>query len=162
MEWSKLFRKSADIISPLYSATPVNNTPNTSLNAAGPENMDSKTSADYSISLPFAAHEIFIKLIGMMKYIDLIPLLLRILYGALPFLKLHIEYVINKLSRDSDEISQAYSENLVLFYFCHISDAFGSFEKVDATDSYLLQIKEELLYFALRTLSCLASVVEVI
>ena len=162
IEWAKLFRKSADIILPHYYTTPINITPNTSLNVPGTDKIESVASTDYSISLPFAAHEIFLKLIGMMKYIDLIPLLLRILYGILPFLKVHIEYVINKVSRESDGIPSTYSENLVLYYFCHISDSFGSFERVDTGDSYLLQIREEILYFALRSFSCLSTLIEVI
>lgn len=161
MEWTKLFRKSADTTSPVYSNTPGNNTPNTSLNAAGTDHAESAASTDYSISLPFAAHEIFIKLISMMKYIDLGPLLLRILYGILPFLKLHIEFVIHKLTRESDGLAASFSENLVLYYFCHVTDALGSFERIDTSDTYLLQIREELLYFALRTFSCLSSIIPV-
>jgi hypothetical protein len=160
-EWTKLFRKSADTTVPVYSNTPGNNTPDTSLNAAGTDHVDSAANADYSISLPFAAHEIFIKIIGMMKYLDLVPLLLRILYGILPFLKLHIEFVVHKLKRESDGLSASFSENLIMYYFCHVSDAFGSFEKIDSSDSYLLQIREELLYFAVCTFTCLSPMLQV-
>lgn len=160
IEWTKLFRKSVDTTSPVYSNTPGNNTPNTSLNAAGADLGESPANADYSISLPFAAHEIFSKLIGMMKYLDLLPLLLRILYGILPFLKLHIEFVIQKL-KESDGLSASFSENLIMYYFCHISDAFGSFERIDSNDSYLMQIREESLYFAVCTFACLSPILSV-
>ena len=78
---------------------------------------------DYLISLPFAAHELFIKLTSMMKYMDLIPLILRILYGILPFLKLHLETVINKVTRESVDLDPHFTTNLTLYYVCHVSDA---------------------------------------
>ena len=161
IEWTKGFRKSADTLTPLYANTTANNTPNTTLNSAGLDNIESSSAVDYAISLPFASHEIFIKLTGMMKYIDLVPLILRILYGCLPFLKLHVECINNKLSRESDGLLPSLPENIVLYYFCHISDALDCFERMDNNDLYLLQIREELIYFALRTYTALSSTIDV-
>lgn len=160
-EWGKLFRKSADTLVSISANTPANNTPNASVNAGITENVDETSVADYSISLPFAAHELFIKLTAMMKYVDLVPLLLRILYGILPFLKLHLESIINKMTRETDIPPHPYIENIVLFYFCHVSDALSSFETPDSRDTYTIQIREESLYFALKTFQCLSSLQDV-
>ncbi|TPX31473.1 hypothetical protein SmJEL517_g05189 [Synchytrium microbalum] len=94
-DWGKSLRRFTDTIIVHTSATPMNATPNVSMTGGTlPETRPAIS--DYAVSLPFACHEIYLRLVPLLRDPTAMPRALRILYGVLPFLRIQIDVILSK------------------------------------------------------------------
>lgn len=135
--WSMLFREA---ISPV-----IQDDPQLSSSASLPESSSSKSStplvptdlkisleSDYSISLPFAAHSLFVALTPALRTYSFNSIL-KLLYSILPFLAIHVESVL----RFGAENAQC-----VLYYICFVKEILGYYEEMTTEDSTELAERE--------------------
>ncbi|KND00115.1 uncharacterized protein SPPG_04457 [Spizellomyces punctatus DAOM BR117] len=107
LQWQNHFRKCADVTSKHCTLTPSTVVPVSIGPSLFAEHGSSVT--DYMISIPFACHEVFVTMIPLMRHLKWMPEVLRILYNALPFFKLH-------LSMASAQTSQHISHKVIVSY----------------------------------------------
>ncbi|TPX68390.1 hypothetical protein SpCBS45565_g03141 [Spizellomyces sp. 'palustris'] len=107
LQWQKQFRKCADVTSKHCTLAPTTVVPVSIGPSIFAEHGSSVT--DYMISIPFACHEVFVTMIPLMRHLEWMPEVLRILYNALPFFKLH-------LSMASAQTSQHISHKVIVSY----------------------------------------------
>ncbi|KAJ3416813.1 hypothetical protein HDV05_008398 [Chytridiales sp. JEL 0842] len=119
IEWEKVFRRASDAPLSLSSSTPVNITPNVSMTAANTRAEHNQNSpSDYSMSLPFACHEIFFRMTNLLQNPNIVYKAIRIIYRLLPFLTLHIDVIVDHIHPDPssyiiDEMCMDYIRMLV-------------------------------------------------
>ncbi|TPX39566.1 hypothetical protein SeLEV6574_g07118 [Synchytrium endobioticum] len=94
-DWAKSFRRFTDTVLSSLSPTPMNATPNVSMNLGIMADARAAMS-DYAVSLPFASHEIYLRLVPLLRDPQSMPRALRILNGILPFLRIHIDVILAK------------------------------------------------------------------
>ncbi|OUM65360.1 hypothetical protein PIROE2DRAFT_7659, partial [Piromyces sp. E2] len=77
---------------------------------------------DYSISIPFACHEMFTIIVPYIRFPEYIDKLISIIYKIIPYISFYIESVVN-LSMSDDKYSLF--ENTVLYYVSLLIEIIG-------------------------------------
>eukprot|EP00833_Pecoramyces_ruminatium_P014393 jgi/Orpsp1_1/1188425/evm.model.d7180000064711.1 len=99
---------------------------------------------DYSISIPYACHEIFSILVPYIRFPEYIDKIITIIYKIIPYLSFYIELVIN-LSTTNDKY--ILFENTVLYYVSLILEIIGFYSE---GDEYYINQWNELLNIELN------------
>ncbi|KAJ3397089.1 hypothetical protein HDU92_000789 [Lobulomyces angularis] len=101
-QWGTMLRKSLDNMT-FYSKFTSNtylNTLNASINIGDPPFESNNSShGEYSISLMFASSEIFVKLLPLLRISCFVPIILKVLYGLMPYLHVHIDSILEEFSQ---------------------------------------------------------------
>lgn len=85
--------------------------------------------SDYAISLPYACHDLFLKLVPMMRMPILVPLILRILYPAIPLVALHIDTIMCERSAFAeDQHLWSYFKSLANYYLSITIEVSGYYD----------------------------------
>ena len=99
---------------------------------------------DYSISIPYACHELFSVLVPFIRFPEYIDKIIAIIYKLIPYLSFYIELVIN-LSTTNDKY--LLFENTVLYYVSLILEIIGYYSE---GDEYYINQWNELLNIELN------------
>nr|KAJ3422170.1 hypothetical protein HK105_000875 [Polyrhizophydium stewartii] len=95
--------------------TPLRTTPNPSIDGVSQwAHQETNAGFDQAISLPYASHEIFVKLVALLRPTVLCSQALRVIERLIPFIKIHIETAISHTSR---ELNPHRLPELCHFYF---------------------------------------------
>jgi len=100
---------------------------------------------DYSISIPFACHEIFIVMVPYIRFPEYMDKLISIIYKIIPFISFYIELIVNLSTTNEKSLL---FENTVLYYVSLLVEIIGYY--YEDNDYYINQwnelLKQELEY----------------
>lgn len=129
-EWGKVFKEKADTFSESHSATTTTSSPihkdrqNVIPKPSTSPTFSETHTSDYSISIPFACQELFIKLVPVMRILHPLANILKILYECTTFLTVHIDTICTEKFGD-DEVDSDYVDGLINFYMGKIVEVIG-------------------------------------
>ena len=155
--WPAVFRAFVDMPSSSGYSTPANNMPNVSVESIQPFAAPDGTSSESPISIPFAANEIFVRLISILRPNEFAKPILEIIEMSIPYLKIHIETAV---VQTYGEANPSDGKEISMFYFHQILSAAKHFSKRNCEWQLAIVFKQQLILIAFTILQIVSDIVE--